>query len=188
MASLIVYEFLSLDGYFEGPEGQEMDFVQAGFLPSMERDIANQYATVEAFVMGRRTFDSLAAYWPTEAAAGEHLVDYMNGRTKLVVSSDPDVSAWVNSKHLGDAPLDTLAERKTTARGDMMVIGSGSVVRGLLEAGLVDELRLLVFPVVLGAGRRLFDSSLSQMELRLTHSHAFENGTLGLHYEIGSGA
>lgn len=168
MASLIVYEFLSLDGYFEGPEGQEMDFVQAAFLPSMEQDIADQYETVEAFVMGRRTFDSLASYWPTEAASGEHLVEYMNGRTKLVVSASPGVSNWVNSEHLGDAPFDALAERRKTARKDMMVIGSGSVVRGLLGAGLVDELRLLLFPVVLGAGRRLFAPSPRQMDLRLT--------------------
>lgn len=183
MASLIVYEFLSLDGFFEGPKGQEMDFVQSAFLPSMERDIADQYDAVEAFVMGRRTFDLLGGYWPTEMASQEHLVDYMNGRTKLVISSNPDVSNWMNSEHLGNTPFEALAARKKTACKDLMVIGSGEVVNGLLDLGLVDELRLLVFPVLLGKGRRLFNSSSRPLNLRQVRNDAFENGTLILHYE-----
>ncbi|WP_300545406.1 dihydrofolate reductase family protein [Maricaulis sp.] len=182
MASLIVYTFLSLDGFFEGPPGHEMDFVQSGFLPTMEADIADQYRTVEAFVMGRRTFDSLAGYWPTPAAAGEPLVDDMNGRTKLVVSSNPDTSAWDNSEHLGRDPLTALKARQTAATGDLMVIGSGQVVRGLTAAGMVDAFRFLVFPVLLGRGRRLFETMDSPCGLTLERHHAFENGTLALHY------
>lgn len=78
MSHLIAYEFLSLDGRFEGPPDHEMDFVTAGFSDRIEEDIAKQYDQIGSFVMGRTTFDGLARYWPTDAAKDERLVDYMN--------------------------------------------------------------------------------------------------------------
>ena len=83
MGQLIVYEFLSLDGRFEGPSGAEMDWVQSHFSAELENDLADQYASLGAFLMGRRTFDSLASYWPTPAASQEHLVNSMNAIPKL---------------------------------------------------------------------------------------------------------
>ncbi|QDY71090.1 dihydrofolate reductase family protein [Qingshengfaniella alkalisoli] len=183
MPSIIVYEFLSLDGYFEGPSGREMEFVQSSFLPSMEYDIAAQYGDIEALIMGRRTFDALASYWPTDAASGEHLLGYMNGLKKLVVSSHPDVSAWENSEHLGNDPMNALRECKHSSARDLMVIGSGIVVRELVRADLVDEFRFLIFPLLLGDGRRLFDTAVPFRSLRLCRNHRFENGTLALHYD-----
>ena len=184
MSQIIAYEFLSLDGYFEGPAGYEMDFVRNGFIPEIEEDIARQYETVEGFVMGRRTFDSLARYWPTEAAKDEHLVSFMNTRQKLVISSSQDVSAWANSECIGSDPVAALRGRQNNAAGDLMIIGSASVVQSLTAARLVDEYRLLVFPVIVGAGRRLFKPASAPLEMILVRNHRFSNGVLSLDYRL----
>ena len=187
MPNLIAYEFLSLDGRFEGPKNHEMDFVTKAFIPAMEEDIARQYETIEAFVMGRKTFDSLAAYWPTPAARGERLVSYMNERKKLVLSSKKDVSAWTNSEHLGDDPMAALGELRRAGTGDLMILGSASVVEALGARGMIDEYRFLLFPVVVGSGRPLFNPDSARIPLELIREHRFENGVLALDYRVRKG-
>lgn len=177
---LIVYEFLSLDGRFEGPPGAEMDWVQKHFSPELENDLADQYASLGAFLMGRRTFDSLASYWPTPAASQEYLVHSMNAIPKLVASHRPEVSHWPNSHHLGDQPLTALPKELHT-RGDIMVIGSGDLVCQLAQADLVDEYRLLVFPEILGTGRRLFDTLDRPASLATHRNEIFPGGVIALH-------
>lgn len=180
MGQLIVYEFLSLDGRFEGPPGAEMDWVQRHFSPELESDLAGQYASLGALLMGRRTFDSLASYWPTPAASQEHLVHAMNAIPKLVASHQSDVSRWPNSHHLGDQPL-TALPKELHARGDIMVIGSGALVSQLAQADLVDEYRLLLFPEILGAGRRLFDPLTRPASLATHRNESFPGGVVALH-------
>lgn len=187
MPNLIAYEFLSLDGRFEGPKNHEMDFVNEAFIPAMEEDIARQYETIHAFVMGRKTFDRLATYWLTPAARGERLVNYMNERKKLVLSSNRDVSAWSNSEHLGDDPFATLGELRRSGTGDMMVIGSARVVETLTARGMIDEYRFLLFPVVVGGGRPLFNPDSARIPLELIREHRFENGVLALDYRVRKG-
>ena len=186
MAQLIAYEFVSVDGLFEGASGHEMDFVREGFSPEIESDIAEQYSAVSAFVMGRVTFDKLASYWPTPAAREEALVKDMNAKRKLVLSHSDDVAAWSNSEWLGTDPWSALRERRQSERGDLMVIGSARVVRTLLELGLLDELRLLVFPTVLGEGRALFERSRPARKLNLVRTRQFDRGVLSLHYAVDS--
>ncbi|ASR36203.1 hypothetical protein BAY61_15645 [Prauserella marina] len=187
MSRLLAYEFLSLDGHFEGPEGHEMDFVTQRFSRGIEEDLAAQYGEVGAFVMGRTTFDSLAGYWPTAAAAREYLVDYMNAIPKLVVSNKTDVSAWPNSEHLGPDWLSALAERKRKDSADLMIIGSASVVRELTARRLIDEYRILLFPRVLSTGRPLFAAGKEGIELTLTDLRRHEHGVLELRYQPTGG-
>ncbi|QVQ50118.1 dihydrofolate reductase family protein [Spiractinospora alimapuensis] len=180
MGRLIVYEFCSIDGRFDGPAGEEMDWVQRNFSLEIEQDLAKQYTRIGAFLMGRSTFDALASYWPTPAAAHEHLVDAMNTIPKLVVSHRPDVDAWPGSHHLGPDPLSALRE-ELAARGDIMLIGSHDVARQLADADLVDEYRLLVIPEIVGGGRVLFPDSGPPSRWTTTRSERFDTGAVALH-------
>lgn len=180
MNRVIVYEFLSLDGKFEGPPGAEMDWVQQHFSQEIESDLAEQYELLGAFLMGRRTFDSLASYWPTPAAAEERQVFAMNTIPKLVVSHSADVSAWSNSHHLGAEPFETL-RHELTVRGDVMLIGSREISRQLASAGLIDEYRLLIFPEILGRGEHFFPSEGPPSSWTVTRSRRFDSGVIALH-------
>lgn len=184
MTKIIAYEFLSIDGHFKGPPGAEMDFVHKGFSIPIEKDIAEQYTSVSAFIMGRETFDSLAGYWPTDAAQREHLHDQMNRIPKWVVSHNQDVSSWPGSEHLGNDPFATLEQRRGAVDGDMMVIGSRTIVQQLVKLDMIDEFRFLVFPTILGKGTPLFDTVSQPRDLILSNCKQFETGVVALHYTV----
>jgi dihydrofolate reductase len=171
MARIVVTEFVTLDGVFEDPGGSE-DFERGGWAFQFERgEEGDKFKLDEtmgsdALLLGRRTFEEFAKHWPERD--GE-FADKFNNSTKYVVSStltDPE-SVWSNSQVVG---LDEVAELRSREGGDIVVHGSGTLARALLERGLVDELRLMVFPVVLGSGRRLLDETPSPQRLRLVES------------------
>jgi dihydrofolate reductase len=171
MARVIVSEFVTLDGVFEDPGGAEA-LERGGWAFKFERgDDGDKFKLDEtmssdAMLLGRRTFEEFAKHWPSRD--GE-FADKFNGSTKYVVSStltDPE-SVWGNSQVVS---LEDVAGLRDGGGGDIVVHGSGTLVRALLENGLVDELRLMVFPVVLGGGRRLLDELPSPKALRLVES------------------
>ena len=171
MARVVVSEFVTLDGIFEDPGGSE-NFERGGWAFQFERgEDGDKFKLDEtmgsdAMLLGRRTFEEFAKHWPSRD--GE-FADKFNGSTKYVVSStltDPE-SVWSNSEVVG---LDDVARLRNGEGGDIVVHGSGSLVRALLEAGLVDELRLMVFPVVLGGGKQLLDETSSPKRLALVES------------------
>jgi len=171
MARIVVTEFVTLDGVFEDPGGSE-GVERGGWAFRFERGEEGDRFKLdetmgsEAMLLGRRTFEEFAKHWPERD--GE-FADKFNDSTKYVVSStltDPE-SVWSNSQVVG---LDEVAELRSREGGDIVVHGSGTLARALLERGLVDELRLMVFPVVLGSGRRLLDETPSPQRLRLVES------------------
>jgi len=171
MARVVVTEFVTLDGVFEDPGGSE-SLDRGGWAFRFERgEDGDKFKLDEtmgsdALLLGRRTFEEFAKHWPSRD--GE-FADKFNNSTKYVVSStltDPE-SVWSNSQVVG---LDEVAELRSREGGDIVVHGSGTLARALLERGLVDELRLMVFPVVLGSGRRLLDETPSPQRLRLVES------------------
>jgi dihydrofolate reductase len=171
MARIVVTEFVTLDGVMEDPGGSE-DFERGGWAFQFERGEEGDRFKLdetmgsEALLLGRRTFEEFAKHWPERD--GE-FADKFNDSTKYVVSStltDPE-SVWSNSKVVG---LDEVAELRAREGGDVVVHGSGRLARALLERGLVDELRLMVFPVVLGSGKRLLEETPSPQRLRLVES------------------
>ncbi len=171
MARLIVSEFVTLDGVFEDPGGSE-DFERGGWAFRFERGEdgdrfkLDETMDSDAMLLGRRTFEEFAKHWPSRDG---DFADKFNGSTKYVVSStldDPE-SVWGNSRVVS---LDEVARLREGDGGDIVVHGSGTLVRALLERGLVDELRLMVFPVVLGAGKRLLDDTSAPRALRLVES------------------
>jgi dihydrofolate reductase len=171
MGRIYVTEFISLDGVIEDPGGAE-DYEYGGWTFEFDRgDDGNKFKLDEtmetdALLLGRRTFEGFAAAWPERE--GE-FADKFNNMPKYVVSSTLSDPGWNNSTVLnGDLASDVA---KVRDEHDVVgVAGSAQLVRGLLEKDLVDELRLMVFPVVLGKGKKLFADDGERRNLKLTES------------------
>jgi dihydrofolate reductase len=185
MGRIVVTEFVSLDGVVEDPGGSE-DFEYGGWSFEFDRgEEGNAFKLDEtmssaALLLGRVTFEGFAAAWPTRE--GE-FADKFNSMPKYVVSSTLTDPGWANSTVLdGDVP-EAVAKLKAEQEGDIVVHGSARLVQTLLDHDLVDELRLMVFPVVLGRGLKLFGETGGKKKLRLTGSKVVGDGVTILVYE-----
>jgi dihydrofolate reductase len=158
VGKLVVSENVSLDGVVEDPAGDE-GFGRGGWvgLLAAREEVAkaalDEALAAEAFLLGRRTYEWLAARWPSRS--GE-LADRLNSMPKYVVSSTLEDPNWTNSAVVKGDPVDEVSKLKESLDGEIVVAGSFQLLRTLMECDLVDELRLKIFPVVLGAGGRLF--------------------------------
>ncbi|MEU7896297.1 dihydrofolate reductase family protein [Nonomuraea sp. NPDC049152] len=168
--------FMSLDGVVEAPETWHFPYLNE----ELTAAIADVHAEADTLLMGRATYESFAAVWPHQS--GE-LADQLNNMSKLVVSTTLDKADWHNSTVIDGDITATLTQLKQRPGGNIVLSGSISLMRGLLEAGLIDELRLLVHPIVLGAGMRLFTEDTGQVPLKLTRSVTFTTGVLDLTYQ-----
>jgi len=169
---IVVTEFISLDGVIEDPGGSE-DFKHSGWSFEIDRgDEGNQFKLDEtmssdALLLGRVTFEGFADAWPSRE--GE-FADKFNGMPKYVVSSTLKDPGWNNSTVLSGDLTNAVSKLKQDVDGNIVVHGSAQLVQALIERDLVDELRLMVFPVVLGTGKRLFGDTSDKKRLRLTTS------------------
>jgi dihydrofolate reductase len=183
VGAIKVHEFVSLDGVFENPSWT----AEFGFTDRMGQAIASFTATSSAILLGRRTFEMFAPAWSTRSVDDDPGVPFFNDTPKYVVSSTlTSADAWQNSSILGGYDAEAIGELKKQD-GDVYISGSGALVRGLLADGLVDELHLLVYPVVLGSGARLFPDGGPRTSLTLAGHEAFENGVLHLTYGPAGG-
>jgi dihydrofolate reductase len=171
MGKLVVTEFVSLDGVFEDPGGAE-GFEHGGWSfqfnrgPEGDKFKVDELTAADAQLLGRVTYQGFAAAWPN--MAGDPFGDKMNSMPKYVVSSTLETADWENSTIIDGAnAMERIAALKQELDGDLLVAGSGALVTGLTAAGLVDEFHLMVFPVTLGKGRRLFEGLSSPAKLRL---------------------
>jgi dihydrofolate reductase len=185
MGRIVVTEFISLDGVVEDPGGAE-DFKYGGWSFEFDRgDEGNKFKLdetldAEALLLGRVTYEGFADAWPSRD--GE-FADKFNSMPKYVVSSTLKDPEWTNSTVLdGDVP-ESVAKLKQEKDGNIVVHGSVQLVQALIEYGLVDELRLMVFPVVLGSGKRLFGETSDKHKLRLTDSKVVGDGVTILVYQ-----
>jgi dihydrofolate reductase len=188
MGRIVVSEFISLDGVIEDPGGAE-GFRHGGWTFAFNTgDEGNKFKLDEtlgadALLLGRVTYDGFAAAWPTMEGTGE-FGEKMNGMPKYVVSSTLRDPEWNNSTVLSGDVGDAVAKLKQDVDGTILVGGSAQLVRALLERDLVDELRLMVFPVVLGTGKRLFGETSDKKPLRLAESRTVgTDGVTILTYE-----
>jgi dihydrofolate reductase len=186
MGRIVVTEYVSLDGVIEAPGGAE-DFKHAGWTFQFDRGEAgtqfklDETLQSEALLLGRKTYDVFAATWPTMTDE-MGFADKFNSMPKYVVSSTLTTASWNNSTIIrGDVVAEVSRLRQATG-GDIVVHGSGQLVRALLEHDMVDELRLMVFPVVLGAGQRLFGDTTDKKRLQLTDSRVVGDGVVILVY------
>jgi dihydrofolate reductase len=185
MGKIVASENVSLDGVIEDPAGVE-GFRRGGWFFETDRGEDGEKFTLdkmlgtEALLLGRRSYEFFAATWPSR---GGELADKLNGMPKYVVSSILEDPAWNNSTVLAGGVVTEIAELKQTIDGEIVVLGSPQLARNLIEHDLVDELRLMIYPVVLGAGARLFGATGDKKPMRLVDTETVGDGIVILTYE-----
>jgi dihydrofolate reductase len=184
MGKIAVSQNVSLDGVMQSPGSTDVPFKYRGWAvdfdggPESDRFQLEQAQNAGALLLGRVTYEAMHAFWPT--TEGE-FADRLNQLPKYVVSSTLTDLPW-NATVLGDDWPGVVARLREELDGDILVYGSRRLARALIGMGLVDELRLLVYPVVLGAGDRLFGETEDKIPLRLVESRPLEGGLVGMIY------
>jgi dihydrofolate reductase len=173
---LVVTEFMTLDGAFEAPE--EWSFAYWGDDISAFKDEERQSA--DALLLGRKTFETFAAAWPARSGT---FADRMNSLPKYFVSKSLTAPQWNNSRRIDGDVLASIRELKSQPGRNLLVDGSATLVQCLLEHGLVDRLTLLVFPLILGRGKRSLLELTGSTKLRLVRCEAFASGVAALSYD-----
>lgn len=184
MRKILVTEFMTLDGVIEAPGGNETPHPHGGWQTTFRSPETGQYkidelSSVDALLLGRKTYEGFASYWPDQTGV---FADPINKMPKYVVSRTLQKADWNNSHILRDVP-GNITELKKTEGGNILVYGSGTLTKSLLHHDLVDELRLMVFPVAIGGGLKIFDDNRELKKFRLRHSRATDDGVLILEYQ-----
>jgi dihydrofolate reductase len=181
---IVVTEFVSLDGVMEDPGGSE-DFKYGGWSFEISRGEEgdkfkfDETLATEALLLGRVTYDGFADAWPQRDGS---FADKFNSMPKYVVGSSADPGRWNNVTVLEGDPVEAVTRLKQQVDGDIAVHGSAQLAQTLLDHDLVDELRLMVYPVVLGEGKRIFGKTNGKKSLRLADSKVVGDGVLILTY------
>jgi dihydrofolate reductase len=179
MGKIVATEFISLDGVIEDPGGSE-DFVHGAWTFEFDRgDEGNKFKLdevmdAEAQLLGRVTYEGFADAWPSRA--GDEFADKLNSMPKYVVSSTLTEPGWENTTVLSGDAVEEVQALKDRPGGDIVLTGSITLAHTMIEAGLVDEYRLFIYPSVQGRGRRLFPDGLRIPELQLTGARSFRSG------------
>lgn len=189
MRKIVVGLFMSLDGVIEGP-GPSDDFKYAGWTMPFYNDevggyIGSRMATADALLLGRHTYEGFQAAFAPQSGG---VADVMNNFRKYVVSTTLKSAAWNNSTLINNNVPEEVAKIKQQPGQDISISGSGTLIQSLLPYNLVDELSLLVYPVVLGTGKRLFPEGIAKTDLKLIEAKPFSNGVVLLRYAPTSAA
>jgi dihydrofolate reductase len=185
MGKIVVSENVTLDGVIQDPAGDE-GFRVGGWVgliknsPQLNKLALDEALGAEALLLGRRSYEWFATRWPSRS--GE-LADRLNSLPKYVVSSTLEHPSWNRSAVLNGDVVTEVSKLKQELTGEIVVPGSFQLVHTLIEHDLADELRLKVFPVVLGAGERLFGETSDKKPMRLLNSHTLEGGIAYLTYQ-----
>jgi dihydrofolate reductase len=180
MRKVVASELVSLDGVMGSP--QEWAFSYSN--DEMEQVNASGMAASDALLLGRATYQEFASYWPYQNGADQPYTAYLNRTPKFVVSKTLEGPLqWQNSTLIKGDVAKEITELKRQPGKDITIIGSAALVQSLLRDGLLDELRLMVHPVVLGSGKRLFEDEGDQKALELVDSKTFSTGVLYLTYQ-----
>jgi len=177
MRKLTASFFISLDGVIDAPQNWHFPYMDQ----QMMQVVGATVAASDTILLGRRTFEEWASYWPDQAADGG-MADFINETPKYVVSRTLESVGWRNSTVIRDDALAAIEGLKNDAGREISVTGSGTLVRSLLVAELVDELRLMVHPVVVGRGKHLFEDGQELRGLALASCEQFASGVLNLTY------
>jgi dihydrofolate reductase len=182
--TLFSFMATTLDGYYEGPNG-EFDW------PNVD-DEFNEFAIrqlndIDTLLFGRNTYEGMASYWPTPAAIeGDPLIaGRMNEATKVVFSKSLTKADWQNTTLVKRDPVAAVADMKQQPGKDLALFGSPALTVSLMKGGLVDQLRVMVMPILLGGGKSLFRSLTGRVPVTLKHTTVFSSGNVLLAYEPG---
>ena len=180
MRKIVAGLFISLDGVVESPDKWHFPY----FDDAMGAAVGSQMAEADAMLLGRVTYQEFASYWPQQPADTPG-ADFMNGVQKYVVATTlPNVDEWQNSTLIdGNNFVAEIQRLKAMPGKNMNVTGSARLVQSLLRENLLDELRLLVHPIVVGGGKRLLEGNTGQVPLKLVDSQTFDTGVLYLTYQ-----
>ncbi|TIV57364.1 MAG: dihydrofolate reductase [Mesorhizobium sp.] len=191
MRKIIAATFVSLDGVMQAPGGPEEDpvggFEFGGWTFHYFDEVAGTameelFSKPFALLLGRRTYDIFAAYWPYQK---ESIADVFNPTTKYVATHRPNSLTWENTQSLGPDIVARLKEIKQEDGPDLLIQGSGDLIQTLLANGLIDEIRLMIFPLLLGKGKRLFGDNAVPAAFKLVKSQATTTGVIMATYERG---
>lgn len=180
MRRVVASEFVSLDGVVEAPDQWHFPY----FDEEMGQEIGAAMGQTDAMLMGRVLYEEWAAFWPKQDPDENPVAARMNGVRKYVVSRTlEEPLEWNNSTLIGDNVAEEILRLKEQPGKDISISGSPTLVRSLLEENLLDELRLMVHPIVVGSGKRLFEDGGDQKALELVDSKTFSTGVLYLTYQ-----
>jgi dihydrofolate reductase len=187
MRKLVVWNLMTLDGYFEGETPWDLSFHNHAWGPEL-KELSEQFGREgDLLVFGRKTYEGMAAYWPTADGDDNTVKDYMNSIAKIAVSTTMQDAGWNNTRVVSD-PVGELKKLKAEDGKTIFIFGSAELVASLMKEGLVDEYRICIVPVLLGKGNPLFKSAEQLTELKLASSQIAENGAVILKYDVGKGA
>ena len=178
MRDIVAVEFVSVDGVVESPEKWTGPYFDDDIGQAMQ---AGMDAS-DAMLLGRRTYEEFEAYWPDKTAEDDPYADYINATQKFVVSTTLKSVDWRNSTLVTGDVAKELTRLKQQPGKNITIVGSPSLMRSLLRDGLLDRLELLVFPVVVGGGKRLFEEGIGELPLELVDSRAYKTGVVSLAY------
>jgi len=181
MRKMFAFLVATVDGYYEGPN-QEFDW------PLVDEEFnefsVKQLDEVDTLVFGRVTYELMASYWPTPAAKEDdaRVAAKMNEMPKLVISRTLDKADWANTRLIRDNVAEELTEVKQRPGKDIAILGSSALTVDLLRSGLLDELRIMVNPIILGAGKSMFTTADQRIGLALMEARPFASGNVLLRY------
>jgi len=182
MRKLHMFNLVTLDGYFAGPDGN----IDWHNYDAEHNDFGiEQLQTIDTLIFGRVTFQMMASYWPSPAALANDAIaaGLMNNVPKIVASRTLESADWNNTRLIKQDVVAEIARLKQQPGKDMFIFGSGKLSATLTSAGLIDEYRLIVNPIVLGSGQPLFQAVKERLPLKLVNSRKFQNGNVLLYYQ-----
>lgn len=182
MRRLIMWNLVTLDGYFEGAKSWELDWHNAVWGEELDRFSLDQLRSADMLLFGRITYEGMAAYWPTAKGEVGEVADLMNSIPKVVFSRTLKAADWANTTLISGDAVPAVLRLKGQGDGEMFVFGSGNLSATLIGEGLFDEYRLLITPVILGNGNPLFGHGLDRQVLKLLESKQLASGGVILRY------
>jgi len=188
MRKIVVFENVSLDGYFTGPNGETDWFAaQPGNQKESDEFAVDSIKSTDTLLFGRVTYELMASFWQTKDAIKNAplLAERMNNLPKIVFSRMLDGAEWQNARLVKDNIEEEMKKMKSHPGKNMAILGSGSIVSYFAQHGLIDEISLMVNPVILGGGRSLFQGVKERLRLKLLGARTFEvPGNVLLHYQL----
>ena len=182
MRRLVAWDLMTLDGYFEGRNPWDLGFNETVWGDELEAFSLEQGKEIGTLLFGRRTYEGMAGYWSQETGA---IADMMNSIAKAVATRTLDEATWNNTRLLKGEAAEAVRALKAEEGKDVYVFGSADLLDSLLKAGLVDEYRICVAPVVLGGGNPLFKPQDQQVKMRLESARPLKTGGAILTYAVG---
>ncbi|UWU14624.1 dihydrofolate reductase family protein [Rhizobium sullae] len=181
MRKLVIWNLMTLDGYFEGTKPWDIDFHNLAWGPELQKYSEQLGEEGDLLVFGRKTYEGMAAYWQTAEEDGR-IKDYMNSIPKIAVSRTMTEPGWNNARVVSD-PVSELQKLKKEDGKTIFIFGSAELCDSMLKVGLVDEIRICLVPVILGAGNPHFKATKEQLPLKLLEATPLKTGGVILRYE-----